>query len=152
MAVKSPFSAKDLAEFKEKLSTLREEVLKEVRGRIASKRDSNDHKELSDMQDKASDETDREMQFLLTDRDRAKLIEIDDALARLDAGTYGICEESEEPISKARLLAMPFARYTLEVQEEMEELAVMERARQLEEDERQYIEFSMNEPDEIDEG
>lgn len=146
------FTEQEMQEFKDRLLVIREEILRDVRSRIASKRDSSDHKELSDMQDIASDETDRELQFLLTDRDRSKLIEVDDALARIESGTYGVCEESGEVISKRRLQAMPFARYTLEVQQEMEELASLERARQLEEDEKQYIEFSMNEPDEIDEG
>ena len=147
---KPVYSEAELNEFKSGLLTLREGILREVRSQIAKKREIQDHIEVHDFQDKAADETDREMQFLLTDRDRAKLIEIDDALARFENGTYGICEDCEEVIPKERLQAMPYTRYTLDCQIEMEEIAAMERARQLEEDEKQYIEFSMNEPDEID--
>lgn len=148
------FTKAELETFRKRLMEIREEVLKNVRSRIADKRTIGDHKELSDQQDIAAEETERELQFLLTDRDRRKLIEVDDALDRLEKGTYGICEECGEPIGKERLKILPFTRYTLECQQEMEELNRLERARQLEEDEKQYIEFQMTEqpqPDEADE-
>jgi DnaK suppressor protein len=47
----------------------------------------------------------------LVDRDRARLREIEDALGRIDAGTYGISEISGEPISFDRLFAVPWARF-----------------------------------------
>ena len=52
----------------------------------------------------------------LNPRDKllAKIKEIDDALARMEAGTYGICEETEEPIEEKRLIAIPWTRLSLE--------------------------------------
>jgi DnaK suppressor protein len=52
----------------------------------------------------------------LNQRDKllAKIKEIDDALARMEAGTYGICEETEEPIEEKRLIAIPWTRLSLE--------------------------------------
>jgi DnaK suppressor protein len=48
------------------------------------------------------------------------LYEIEEALKRVDAGTYGICEMSGKPIPHARLEAIPFARFTIECQTNME--------------------------------
>jgi DnaK suppressor protein len=52
----------------------------------------------------------------LNQRDKllAKIKEIDDALARMESGTYGICEETEEPIEEKRLIAIPWTRLSLE--------------------------------------
>jgi DnaK suppressor protein len=52
----------------------------------------------------------------LNQRDKllAKIKEIDDALARMEAGSYGICEETEEPIEEKRLIAIPWTRLSLE--------------------------------------
>ena len=63
-----------------------------------------------DVFDVASVDRTRELQALLTHRDRDKLIAIDHALARLDAGDYGICGECEEEIAEGRLELLPFTR------------------------------------------
>jgi DnaK suppressor protein len=55
--------------------------------------------------------------------DQARLGEIDRALARIDAGTYGISELSGEPIGYARLSAVPWARFTVAEQESLEHAA-----------------------------
>jgi DnaK suppressor protein len=73
-----------------------------------------------DSVDDALENYNREFLFSLSALDRATLRQIDEALSRIDEGTYGYCEMSGEPISEARLKAIPWARYTLECQEELE--------------------------------
>lgn len=58
-----------------------------------------------------------ELMSTLGNNERVELAEIDHALAKIENGTYGICEDSGEPINEARLKAIPTARYTLECQE-----------------------------------
>ena len=50
------------------------------------------------------------------------LTEVNHALTKFDAGTYGICEDTGEPIMEARLAALPYARYTVQAQEQRETL------------------------------
>jgi DnaK suppressor protein len=76
-----------------------------------------------DPYDVASEERAREIQILLTDRDRAKLHAIDEALARIQDGNYGVCEECDEDIAEGRLELLPFTRVcvTCQAQREREE-------------------------------
>ena len=145
------FSDKQISEFRSRLEGTRQETLREIQGRIADKRDQEHNKEGGDIQDLASDETGRELGFLMTGRDRQKMMLIDAAIRRLDAGNYGICEECEEPIGVKRLRAMPFTRFCVACQQEIEEMENMAQQRDLEEEEKQYIEFAMAEADQIDE-
>ncbi|MDP6776701.1 MAG: TraR/DksA family transcriptional regulator [Candidatus Latescibacteria bacterium] len=57
----------------------------------------------------------------LGNNERVELAEIDHALAKIENGTYGLCEESGELINRLRLEAIPTARYTLEVQQKLEQ-------------------------------
>ena len=66
--------------------------------------------EIGDLYDSADNERDRQLSHILNDRDRKKLIEIDEALERIEDGTYGICEECGKRIAPNRLKVMPFAR------------------------------------------
>src|SRR3989442_8377052 len=63
-----------------------------------------------DTYDLASEERNREINLILSDRDRDKLHAIEDALERIEAGSYGICEMCEEEIAPERLEALPFTR------------------------------------------
>ncbi len=76
--------------------------------------------DVGDRQDAAASEAARITQWSLADHERAHLQDIEDALQRMHAGTYGVCELSDEPIPYARLLAEPTARTTVEAQEERE--------------------------------
>jgi DnaK suppressor protein len=80
-----------------------------------------------DAYDIASEERDREINLILSDRDREKLQAIEDALERIDDGTYGICEGCEEEIAQERLEAMPFTRLCFTCQSEREREAKMHR-------------------------
>ncbi|MBI4027290.1 MAG: TraR/DksA C4-type zinc finger protein [Verrucomicrobia bacterium] len=72
------------------------------------------------MADAGTDNFDREFALSMVSNEQEALYEIDEALKRLENGTYGICEMSGKPIPKARLDAIPWARYTVECQSEME--------------------------------
>src|SRR5215213_3197765 len=66
--------------------------------------------------DAGSDAYDRDFALSLLSQEQDALYEIEEALKRIESGTYGICEMSGKPISHARLEAIPFARFTVECQ------------------------------------
>lgn len=76
----------------------------------------------ADMNDRASTETDRSFELRTRDRERKLILKINQALERLDNGTYGYCEETGVPIGVARLEARPIATLCLEAQERHERL------------------------------
>ncbi len=80
--------------------------------------------------DAGSDAYDRDFALNLLSQEQDALFEIDEALKRIEKGTYGICEMSGKPIPKARLEARPFARFTVECQTEMERKNRFRRLRQ----------------------
>lgn len=70
--------------------------------------------------DAGSDAYDRDFALSLLSQEQDSLYEIDQALKRIENGTYGVCEMSGKSIPKARLEALPFTRYTVECQAELE--------------------------------
>lgn len=72
------------------------------------------------MADAGTDAMEREISFDIASKEGRLLREIDDALRRVYNGTYGVCEASGKPIARARLEALPWARYTVEEQEKIE--------------------------------
>ena len=79
-----------------------------------------------DMADRATLEADRSLELRTRDRQRKLVNKIDAAMRRIDEGTYGYCEETNEPISLRRLEARPIATFSVEAQERHER---MERTR-----------------------
>jgi DnaK suppressor protein len=75
-----------------------------------------------DIADRASLETDRSLELRTRDRERKLISKIDDALQRIEDGTYGFCEETNEPISLKRLEARPIATLSIEAQERHERM------------------------------
>ena len=73
-----------------------------------------------DIADRASAETDRAVELRTRDRGRKLIQKIDEALQRIEDGTYGYCEETGEPIGLRRLEARPIAMLSLEAQERHE--------------------------------
>jgi DnaK suppressor protein len=73
-----------------------------------------------DLADRASAETDRSLELRTRDRARKLINKIDEALSRIEEGTYGYCEETNEPISIKRLEARPIATLSIEAQERHE--------------------------------
>jgi DnaK suppressor protein len=76
----------------------------------------------ADIADRASLETDRSLELRTRDRARKLIAKIDEALKRISDGTYGYCEETDEPINLARLEARPIATLSVEAQEQHERL------------------------------
>lgn len=72
------------------------------------------------MADVASDTYDREFSLGLASNEREALYELDDAIKKIEEGTFGICEECKSLISKTRLKAVPYARLCLKCQEKRE--------------------------------
>ncbi|MEM7440368.1 MAG: RNA polymerase-binding protein DksA [Pseudomonadota bacterium] len=75
---------------------------------------------IPDVADRASEETDRALELRTRDRQRKLVAKIDSALRRIDDGSYGYCDETGEPISLKRLDARPIATLSLEAQERHE--------------------------------
>lgn len=80
--------------------------------------------------DAGSDAYDRDFALSLLSQEQDALYEIDEALKRIELGTYGKCEMSGKPIAHARLEAIPFARYTVECQSQLEKQSKASRVRQ----------------------
>ena len=71
----------------------------------------------SDITDRATEEIERTFELKTRDRERKLISKIDDALKRIEKGSYGYCEETGDPISIKRLEARPVATLSLEAQE-----------------------------------
>jgi DnaK suppressor protein len=80
--------------------------------------------------DAGSDAYDRDFALSLLSQEQDALYEIDQALKRIELGTYGICEMSGKSIPRARLEAIPFARFTVECQSQLEKQNKASRVRQ----------------------
>src|SRR3989454_11380515 len=103
----------------EMLQETKKQALKEMQGRVKEETEGVKD-EGRDTYDLASDERDREINFILNDREREKLLAIDEALQRIADKTYGICESCEGEIQLGRLKVLPFTRLCVKCQEENE--------------------------------
>ncbi len=119
---------------REKLQEMRRQVLRELGEDLKEGREGGKHEGM-DTYDLASEERDREISFILTDREREKVQAIQEALDRVENGTYGICESCDAEIAPARLSAMPFSRLCVNCQAEQEKEA---RTMRRFDDERAY--------------
>jgi len=79
-----------------------------------------------DIVDRANNSYNREFMFALSDAERQMLLEIEDALVRLDGGEYGTCLNCFDTIPKARLRAVPWTRYCIDCQEQAEQGVILE--------------------------
>jgi RNA polymerase-binding transcription factor DksA len=79
--------------------------------------------------DAGSDAYDRDFALSLLSQEQDALYEIEEALKRVETGEYGMCEMSGKPIAHARLEAIPFARYTVECQAQIEKTNKIQRSR-----------------------
>lgn len=115
-----------LKKARDALTARKEQVLKQLNEELKEGKESA-LDEGMDTYDLASEERTREISLILSDRDREKLQAIEDALERIDAGTYGICEMCEEEIAPERLEALPFTRLCVTCQGELEKEAKQHR-------------------------
>ncbi len=104
--------------FRRKLLNWKNELLADSKDTIEGLQDSS--RNIPDIADRASEETDRALELRTRDRQRKLVAKIDSALRRIDEGEYGYCEETGEPISLKRLDARPIATLSLEAQERHE--------------------------------
>jgi len=106
------------AYFRKRLLEWKDEILRQTRETLAIlHEDSTQH---ADLADRATSETDRATELRTRDRQRKLIAKIDAALARIEDGSYGYCEETGEPIGLKRLDARPIATLSVEAQERHE--------------------------------
>jgi DnaK suppressor protein len=111
--------------FRQKLLRWRADLLREADDTLASLSEGGIH--VADITDRASVETDRALELRTRDRARKLISKIDQALARIEAGTYGYCEDTGEPIGLRRLEARPIATMSIEAQERHEKMERVHR-------------------------
>ncbi len=104
--------------FRRKLHAWRSDILEDSRDTIESMKDGT--RNIPDVADRASEETDRALELRTRDRARKLVAKIDGALRRIDEGEFGYCSVTGEPISLKRLDARPIATMSLEAQERHE--------------------------------
>ncbi|KGJ04273.1 RNA polymerase-binding protein DksA [Paracoccus sphaerophysae] len=109
---------RQLEYFRRKLVAWKQELLDQSAETLEGLQDSG--RNVPDIADRASEETDRAIELRTRDRQRKLVSKIDAALRRIDTGDYGYCEMTGEPISLRRLDARPIATMTLEAQEKHE--------------------------------
>jgi RNA polymerase-binding transcription factor DksA len=127
----SPFVRKQ----KEKLLNLRDAMVDSMAGvaqdTLRSRAEGSEASAFGMHQaDAGSDAYDRDFALSLLSQEQDALYEIDQALRRVELGTYGVCEMSGKPIPHARLEAIPFARFTVECQSQLEKQNKQSRVRQ----------------------
>jgi DnaK suppressor protein len=109
---------RQLEYFKQKLLDWKEDILRESGETLKHLHSETENH--PDLADRASSETDRSLELRTRDRQRKLISKIDEALRRIEDGSYGYCEETGEPIGVARLDARPIATLSLEAQERHE--------------------------------
>lgn len=120
---KAAVSAKDLAwltpaklkSIRTELVGMRDDILKTVRKQGISDVDN------GDSVDQASQSIEKELMFELSDNERTTLDMVEAAIRKIDNGTYGLCEATQKPITRARLEAIPYARYSIAYQNQIEQ-------------------------------
>ncbi len=126
----SPFLRKQ----KERLLQLRDNILDSMNGvakdTLRARAEGSEASAFGMHQaDAGSDAYDRDFALSLLTQEQDALYEIEEALKRIEAGTYGVCEMSGKQIAHARLEAIPFARYTVECQAQIEKQNKVQRTR-----------------------
>ncbi len=125
-----PLTKKELDSYREQLLVLRKDLLGDMGKMESDAFDKNGSGELSNMPvhmaDIGTDNYEQEFTLNLLDSERKMLHEIDRALGKFSEGTYGICEGTDKAISRSRLNAKPYARYTIEFRTMLEKGLVSE--------------------------
>jgi RNA polymerase-binding protein DksA len=125
--LKKKFNKKELAYFNKLILKRKEEILEEIK-HISEDTLKKSQKDAAGdisgytyhMADVATDTYDREFSLGLASNEQKSLYELEDALKKIDEGTFGICEECASPIAKIRLKAVPQARLCVKCQKKKE--------------------------------
>jgi len=104
--------------FRKRLLDWKNDILRESQETVSTLQ--NDTRNVPDVADRASEETDRAIELRTRDRQRKLISKIESAMRRIDEGEYGYCEHSGDPINLRRLMARPTATLSLEAQESHE--------------------------------
>jgi DnaK suppressor protein len=118
-------NAKQREYFRQKLDKWRSELLDEASETRQNLQETSISE--ADVADRASSETDRSLELRTRDRARKLISKIEEALERIEKGSYGYCIETDEPISIKRLEARPIATLSLEAQEYHEKMEKIRR-------------------------
>lgn len=132
-----------LKKARETLEEMRAQLLRSVQAELHEGREQTKDEGM-DTYDVASDARDKEISLILTDRDRDKLQAIDDALGRIQGGSYGVCESCESDVAEGRLEALPFTRLCINCQAEREKEAKSQKR----DEDRTYRRLATSEVDE----
>jgi DnaK suppressor protein len=117
--LKKGIDKKTIARLKKILLKEREEIVGEVRQIFESSKEMGQDG-IQDIGDEAANIYNKQILLSLTESERVRLQEMDEALDRIKAGTYGICEECGEPIGLKRLEVRPVAKYCVPCLSKME--------------------------------
>jgi len=125
--LRKKLTKKELDFFKKLITKIREKVLDDIK-HISEDTLKKSQKDAAGdisgytyhMADVATDTYDREFSLGLASNERQSLYELEDAIKKIEEGTFGICEECKSPISKTRLKVVPFARLCVKCQERKE--------------------------------
>ncbi|MFA7677253.1 MAG: TraR/DksA C4-type zinc finger protein [Candidatus Omnitrophota bacterium] len=125
---KRRFTKKELEKYKEKLLDLKDDIMHQMKD-ISEDTLMKTQKDVSGdfsgyglhMADVATDNYERDFNLGIVSSERRTIMEIDEALKRIEDGSYGICQMSGKPIAKTRLSAIPYAKYTKKCQEQREQ-------------------------------
>ena len=125
--MRKKFTKKELEYFRQLILKIKDKILEEIK-HISEDTLKKSQKDAAGdisgytyhMADVASDTYDREFSLGLVSNEREALYELDDAIKKIDEGTFGICEECKSLITKTRLKAVPYARLCLKCQEKKE--------------------------------
>ena len=112
-------AAKKEPDYKQRLLEMKKEIISQI-PETSGRETHESGKEVDDDAALASNEARREVLLLLTVRNREKLRAIEEALKKIEGGTFGTCEECGEQIEPARLKAMPLAKFCLDCQSQLE--------------------------------
>ena len=129
------------------LLKMKEELLKDLSKDLKSERNDFDT-EIGDFYDNADTERGRQLFHLLSGREREKLLLIDDALERIEDGSYGTCEDCGKKINRERLKIMPFAKLCVACQSDVEKQSA--KMKEGQEEEFTYKDISIGEVDDTD--
>ncbi len=119
MPEKDYMNEAQLAFFRALLARMRDDILRKADETVEHMREVDN---VSDPADRATVEEEHTLELRTRDRERKLLKKIEQAIDRIDAGEYGYCDETGEPIGIGRLLARPTATLTIEAQERRERL------------------------------
>lgn len=110
---------KQLAKFRAQLEEMKENIINDVEQTLTEMTTQNGN--IPDPNDRATVESDRNFELRIRDRERKLMNKIEEAIGRLDEGTYGVCDSCGEDIAKKRLEARPVAKFCIDCKTKQEQ-------------------------------